>query len=504
MAPTKEGSAITAPASNKTVHPHVVRGTVRVPASKSHTIRALLIAAAADRPTTIANLLDSADTRHCISALQGLGTVVSFVHRGLAGDTVVVTPPRGGLTPGATAPHAPSAPHLNDTAAARVDVGNSGTTLYLLTALAALRHDGIHFDGDASIRRRSAAPLLRALARMGAQIHHDGGGEPGCAPYRVRGPLTPGATVAVESPTSQFLSALLLAAPLVPAPTRGVGTRATTRFDITLLNEHPYIDLTCWWLDRHGIEYHRDGYRSFTVPAGQRYRARDGAVGGDYSSATFWACAAAITGGSVTITGLLPDDPQGDRGVLSILARLGCRVTSESDPRGEHLVTIEGPPTRGGTFDLNAMPDALPALAALAPFCPQPVRLTNVAHARAKETDRIAVVTAELARLGATIHEREDGLDIAPLDPPRRRRLRPRRPPHRDGHRDRRPGRYGARYHHRRRRRRGYLSALLRRSRPPRPRRPRCALAHRRRRRHHAPPRRAHRSCRRRAPRPAP
>lgn len=401
-----------------TVHPAAARGSVTVPSSKSHTIRALLIAACADGPSSIGNVLESADAGSCIAAVERLGATVTVERRHRTGMDIVVTPPSGGILaksdPRGDGP--PTGDHGSaGSAPPTVDVGNSGTTLYLLSALAALRPGGVRFDGDASIRGRSAAPLLAALTAMGAAITPEG--QPGCAPYTVMGPLTPGRTVPVESPTSQYLSALLLTAPVLPGAgpaersfSPGVPSPSgSTTLDILLLNEHPYVDMTCWWLDGQGIRYHRDGYRRFVVPAGQRYRPVVRSLPGDYSSATFWFAAAAVTGGSVTVRGLAPDDVQGDRGVLEILARLGCSVVWD-----ETGVTVSGRPSRGGTFDLNAMPDALPALSVVGAAAPAPVALENVPQARQKETDRIAVMARELRRLGGRVEERPDGLVVHP------------------------------------------------------------------------------------------
>ncbi|MFP4153019.1 MAG: 3-phosphoshikimate 1-carboxyvinyltransferase [Alkalispirochaeta sp.] len=394
---------------------------ITVPSSKSHTIRALLIAGAADGPSEIRNALDSADARSCITALESLGVSVEILRRHATGLDLAVTPPPGGML--AAAAESTRSP-------AHIDVGNSGTTLYLLTALAALRPGGVCFDGDASIRRRSARKLLDALAELGARIDVEA---EGCAPYCVTGPLLPGRTVAVESPTSQYLSAILLAAPLIPAsllhdapdeapphPDPPDGARPqpggsgdvlppVTTITVPLLNEHPYVDMTCWWLDRQQIAYSRDDYKTFTIPAGQSYRPVDATLPGDYSSATFWFCAAAITGRSVTVAGLLPDDVQGDRQVLDILADLGCTV-SWSD----RSVTVTGPLHRGGRFDLNAIPDALPALSVAACYAPEAIILANVPQARQKETDRIAVMASIITALGGTVRELPDGLEIEP------------------------------------------------------------------------------------------
>jgi 3-phosphoshikimate 1-carboxyvinyltransferase len=398
----------------------ITRGSVKVPSSKSHTIRALLIAAAADGVSTIHNLLDSADAESCMAALKALGARITITGRTETGMDVEIHSPGGGAFSGGRHDGPGDDP-------VAVDVGNSGTTLYLLSALSAMHPRRVCFDGDASIRRRSAAPLLNALKELGAIISFagtgtgpetamDSAGASGCAPYCITGPLSRGRTITVESPTSQYLSALLLAAPLIPGKEPGPSDEPEpTTINVALLNEHPYVDMTCWWLKQQNVTFHRDGYDRFVIPSGQHYHPLSTRLPGDYSSATFWFCAAALTGTAVTVCGLAPDDVQGDKGVLDILEQLGCTVTwTPPDRSGTASVTVSGKPLRGGTFNLNAMPDALPALAVLGCYAPGAITLEGVPQAREKETDRIAVMATELAKLGGIVTELPDGLKIEP------------------------------------------------------------------------------------------
>jgi 3-phosphoshikimate 1-carboxyvinyltransferase len=269
----------------------------------------------------------------------------------------------------------------------------------LLLAAACLSRGQTVFTGDEQIRRRSAANLIAALADLGARAESTRGN--GCAPFVCQGPLRGGQT-AIECPTSQYLSALLLATPLA---------EEDTTIEVPLLNEKPYVDITLSWLDAQQIRYEREGYGRFKIQGGQSYRAFDRALSGDYSSAGFLFCAAAVGKAPVTVSGLDPRDPQGDKGMLGILERMGCRI----EWRGAE-VTVYPPASadglRGGTFDLNAMPDALPALAVTAAFARAEVRLTNVPQAREKETDRIAVMASLLSELGVDCEELPDGLVI--------------------------------------------------------------------------------------------
>ena len=363
--------------------PPVVSGRLPMPASKSHTIRALLVAAFADGTSRLRRPLVSRDSVSCRAAVEALGARV----RDDGPDWLV----QGFGSRPRPVRHA-------------VDVGNSGTTLYLATAMAALADEAIRFDGDAQIRRRSAAPLLDALEALGARVES---AEGGCAPYSIRGPLE-SRSVAVDCPVSQYLSALLLAAPLIPKESGdSAGPSGVSTIKVNSLNEAPYVGITLDWLEAQGIRYERDGWDEFRIPAGQHYSPFDRVVPADWSSATFFMAAAAVTGGSVLLEGLDPGDSQGDTAVAGMLERMGCRVSEE-----EGGIRIDGAPLSGAKLDLNATPDALPALAVCACFAEGETRLTNVPQARMKETDRIAVMTEELLKLGVDVEERRDGMVI--------------------------------------------------------------------------------------------
>jgi 3-phosphoshikimate 1-carboxyvinyltransferase len=184
-----------------------------------------------------------------------------------------------------------------------------------------------------------------------------------------------------------------------------------TEIDVPLLNEQPYIEMTLAYLDAQGIPYEKKEDLSwFRVPGGASYRPVNGPVPGDFSSAAFPAAAAAIGGGPLTLLGLDPEDPQGDKAFFEVLAKMGCRVNW--DPAVPSLTVSRNEPLRGGEFDLNGTPDMLPACAVVAAFARGDTSLVNVAHARLKETDRIAVMAAELGKLGVRVTERPDGLLI--------------------------------------------------------------------------------------------
>ncbi|MDR0473200.1 MAG: 3-phosphoshikimate 1-carboxyvinyltransferase, partial [Treponema sp.] len=205
--------------------------------------------------------------------------------------------------------------------------------------------------------------------------------------------------------------ALLIAAPLAPAGT-------VSEIEVPLLNERPYIEMTLSYLDAQGIPWKAGaGYSRFTIPGGAGWKPFSGAVPGDFSSAAFPAAAAAISGGKISVLGLDPNDSQGDKFFFDILAQMGCAVEWKKI-EGEWTLTLSrAGPLRGGVFDLNATPDLLPALVVCAVFAQGDTAIVNVAHARVKETDRIAVMAKGLAGLGIDCTEKPDGLVIHGIGP---------------------------------------------------------------------------------------
>ena len=357
------------------LEPCTFSGTVEVPASKSQTIRAFLIAAAAKGRSTIRHPLISSDTLSAISAVKALGAHVSFSEDG---RTAYVESEGFSADDGTV-----------------IDAGNSGTTTYLLLPMAASIPRSITITGDDQLRRRPVRPLVEAIRMLGAEAK-DCDGLP---PATIRGPLK-GGHASIECRTSQYLSGLLLASPLA---------EGRTIIDCPLLYEKPYVSLTLGWLDRQGIRYTiSDDYMHAEVEGGQEYRPFDESIDGDFSSASFFFAAAAVSGTKVTVEGLDRNDPQGDKAILQILEAMGATAAWEGND-----VTITGPKElKGGTFDLNAIPDTLPILAAAAACASGTTKLTNVPQARIKETDRISCMRENLETLGIRCEEEEDGLII--------------------------------------------------------------------------------------------
>ncbi len=349
-------------------------GTVVIPGSKSHTIRALVLAALASGESRIKSPLDSSDTRSCLDMIRAFGAEVvehdaCWTVRGLGGTVGVP-----------------------DNV---IDTGNSGTSLYFGMSMAALADGSTVFTGDHQIRNRPADGLIEAIRNLGAEAISTRGN--GKAPFVITGKMT-GGRARVEAVTSQYLSSILISSPFA------VGDSS---IEVGLLNEKPYVDITLSWLDRLGIKYENHDYRKFTIPGSQRISAFEESIAADFSSATFFMVAAAVTGGELMLRGLDFNDSQGDREVADILRAMGARVEVDG-----LTCVVKGGELKGGEFDLNAIPDALPALSVAACFAEGETRLVNVPQARLKETDRIAVMCRELAKLGADISERPDGLII--------------------------------------------------------------------------------------------
>ncbi len=348
-----------------------LEGTIRIPASKSHTIRALAIAALAEGTSELKNPLLSSDTLSCIEGVKNMGADV------ITGFDLTVKG-IGGI-PG----------NIEN----KIDVGNSGTTLRILTGIAALSDKPVIFDGDDSIRTRQMEPLLSALSRLGAIIES----EKNKCPFTIKGPINGGKTT-IDGMSSQFLTALLLACPLA---------KGDTEIRVNNLQEKPYVQMTMDWLDHQSIKYEHEGLEWYKIKGGQKYKAFKNNIPADFSSATFPLVAAAVTGSEILIEGLNFKDPQGDKAVFDYLEQMGMDIKHTS--KG---VTVKAGSLKGADLDINATPDALPALAVVGCFAEGTTRLLNVPQARFKECDRIKAMATELKKMGADIQELEDGLEI--------------------------------------------------------------------------------------------
>jgi len=348
-------------------------GRIAVPGSKSLTQRGLAAAAAAGGGSRVVAPLDAEDPRLLFEGLRAAG----FELRWEDGEIV--------------------AAGRREVAAGECSLGNNGTGVRFLIALLAALPGEWRVDGSPRLRERPVAPLVQALRTLGAEIR--GEGEEDRLPLVIRGAAILGGEVVVDaSVSSQFVSALLLLGARLP---RGLVVRLPAPPP-----SRPYLDLTADVLAEFGsgVAADRDGTR-YEV-AGGALRPSSYVVEGDWSAAAFPLCGAAVAGGRVEVAGVRRESRQGDAVVLDILARAGCEVASS--PAG---VALRGPASGRVEADLRNAPDLFPALAVLAARCGG--RLEGLAALRVKESDRLAVMTAHLSRLGLPVHCGDDWFEAA-------------------------------------------------------------------------------------------
>lgn len=364
-------------------------GTVRLPGSKSISNRVLLLAALSEGRTTVHDLLASDDTAVMLAALRQLGCTVAQ-----NGTTAVIDGLGGQLA----------------SKQASLYLGNAGTAMRPLTAALALLGGDFELSGVPRMHERPIGDLVDALRQLGCRIDYLG--QEGFPPLRIRtGQLTLDVPIRVRGDvSSQFLTALLLALPLV-------ASRDITLEVVGELISKPYIDITLKLLARFGIQVHRDGWQRFTIPAGSRYRSPAAIhVEGDASSASYFialgAIATAATGqNGIKIQGVGADSIQGDIRFVEAARQMGALVDSSANT----LTIRRGAwPLKAIDLDCNHIPDAAMTLAVMALYADGTTTLRNIASWRVKETDRIAAMACELRKLGAGVEEGADYLRITP------------------------------------------------------------------------------------------
>lgn len=352
-----------------------LQGEVDVPGSKSHTIRGVLMASLADGESVLDAPLASKDTEAAVGVYRALGAEFDL------GET------QWRIRGVGRSPRLPSAP---------LDVMNSGTTMNVALGTCALLPDGeVILSGDAQIQRRPSGTLAAALNDLGAHVVSERAND--CPPFRVRGRIRGGHT-SMQCRSSQYLTSLLLACPLADG---------ISEIDVPLLMERPYVEMTLDWLAFMGVELERDGLEHFRIPGGQTFKPFRRRIPADFSTATFFLVAGALGQNAVTCRGLDLADSQSDKAVVHFLRAMGADIRIDGD-----AITVRPKALFGMELDMNDCPDALPMMAVCGCFASGETRLVNVAHARIKETDRIAVMCQELRKLGADIAELPDGLVI--------------------------------------------------------------------------------------------
>jgi 3-phosphoshikimate 1-carboxyvinyltransferase len=356
---------------------------LRVPGSRSITNRALVAAGLAAGESRLVRAGASDDTEAMVEGLRALGVAVRA-----AGDDLVVCGVDGRL-------RAPARP---------LDARASGTTARFLTAVATLADGPVVVDGSPRMRERPIAELVAALRALGAGAEILG--RDGCPPVRIAGGGLPGGRASIDARrSSQYVSGILLAAPYAARDVE-------LAFEGGVLVSAAFVELTLEVMAAFGADARfapaRDGVR---VRAGARYGARRYEVEPDAQSAVYGFAAAAIAGGRVVVEGIPARSRQTDLRFLDVLQSMGCRVKREPD-----AVEVLGPESRlrGVDVEMNAIPDAVLALAVVALFAEGATTIRGVAHLRVKESDRLAALEAELRRLGAGVAVGPDWLRIEP------------------------------------------------------------------------------------------
>ena len=362
-----------------------VSGEVNVPGSKSLSNRALLLAALAEGETELTNLLDSEDIEHMLNALTKLG-----INYHLSEDkTQCVVQGNGGA--------------FNVAEPLELFLGNAGTAMRpLCAALAASNVDTV-LTGEPRMEERPIGDLVDALREADAEVTYLK--NEGFPPLQIKGKTLNGGEMSVDgSVSSQFLTALLMAAPLFSGD-------VTIRIKGELVSK-PYIDITLDTMAKFGVTVENDNYQTFTVSGDAKYVAPGKfMVEGDASSASYFLAAGAIKGGTVRVTGIGQNSIQGDIRFADVLEAMGATVVWNDE-----YVEVTGAPLKGVNKDMNHIPDAAMTIATTALFAEGPTTMTNIYNWRVKETDRLAAMATELQKLGAKVEEGHDYIKVWPTD----------------------------------------------------------------------------------------
>lgn len=360
-----------------------VSGVVHLPGSKSISNRALLLASLAKGTTRITNLLDSDDVSHMLNALTALGVQFSLS----ADKTVCEITGVAGV--------------FQHKEPLELFLGNAGTAMRPLTAALAVSNVDVTLTGEPRMYERPIGHLVDALLQWNADIeylqHKD------YPPLRIRGKALAGGKISIDgSVSSQFLTAVLMAAPLLSGESEIIISGE--------LVSKPYIDITLALMARFGVSVENKNYQSFVVKGNQHYQSPgDFLVEGDASSASYFLAAAAIKGGTIKVTGIGKNAVQGDIHFADALEAMGATVDW-----GYDYISVTRNQLKGIDRDYNAIPDAAMTIATTALFAEGPTAIRNVYNWRVKETDRLNAMATELRKVGAEVEEGEDYILITP------------------------------------------------------------------------------------------
>ncbi|ERH63180.1 3-phosphoshikimate 1-carboxyvinyltransferase [Pantoea dispersa EGD-AAK13] len=359
-----------------------VDGTVNLPGSKSVSNRALLLAALANGTTRLTNLLDSDDVKHMLNALQALG--VSYT---LSADRTVCEVVGNGGPLRAEQP-------------LELFLGNAGTAMRPLAAALCLGEQSVVLTGEPRMKERPIGHLVDALRQGGARIDYLE--QTDYPPLRLNGGFTGGEVSVDGSVSSQFLTALLMTAPLAQNDTT-----------ITIKGElvsKPYIDITLHLMRCFGVDVENQHYQRFVVKGQQQYQSPgDYLVEGDASSASYFLAAAAIRGGTVRVTGIGRNSVQGDIRFADVLEKMGAVIEW-----GDDYIACTRGALNAIDMDMNHIPDAAMTIATTALFAEGTTLMRNIYNWRVKETDRLAAMATELRKVGAEVEEGHDFIRVTP------------------------------------------------------------------------------------------
>lgn len=358
-----------------------LKGSAMVPGSKSHTIRAVLLAAMSKGESRIHNPLPSLDCRSAMHVAECFGAKTEmseglWIVQGLGRDLIV---PEN-----------------------YVDCGNSGTTTYFAASMAALIDGYTVLTGDEQIRRRPIRPVLDAINQLGGHAFTTRRNIDAC-PAVIGGKMR-GGTVRYNHSLSQFVSSIMLSAPLLDGDTEIINDNPL---------EKPYLQLSIDWMRRYGVEFEENSgdYTHFRIKGGQEYHPTESTVPSDWSGVAFPLVAGVVTESEISICGVDFNDSQGDKAVVDHLISMGADITKDFE-NGRLLIKGGKGLKSGLTIDLTDIPDALPALCVAAAYAQGDTKLTGLGHVRLKETDRVAVMESELGKMGAEIETGSDYLVV--------------------------------------------------------------------------------------------
>ncbi|MGL9736475.1 MAG: 3-phosphoshikimate 1-carboxyvinyltransferase [Symbiopectobacterium sp.] len=361
----------------------LIDGMINLPGSKSVSNRALLLAALATGTTRLKNLLDSDDVRHMLDALQLLGVQYQLSPSRTECDVTGIGGPFSASQP------------------LELFLGNAGTVMRPLAAALCLTQGDIVLTGDPRMKERPIGHLVDALCQGGATIDYLE--QINYPPLRLHGGFQGGEIAVDGSVSSQFLTALLMTAPLVSKD-----TRISIKGDLV---SKPYIDITLSMMKDFGLEVHNENCQHFSVQGNQQYRAPgDYLVEGDASSASYFLAAAAIKGGTVRVTGVGRNSVQGDIRFADVLEKMGAIIRW-----GDDYIECQRCELHSIDMDMNHIPDAAMTIATAALFAEGgTTTLSNIYNWRVKEADRLAAMATELRKVGATVEEGNDYIRITP------------------------------------------------------------------------------------------